>query len=158
MVRKSPALLKRIRTLVAELISDFNDGVFKPLASDSDTLDGLNIHGALMDEWHAWKNGMALYDVIADGGSAREQPLIFATSTAGTIREDIFDIKYDYAKTVIDGYFLEDGYKDDRFIAFVYELDKREWEEKPAEKKKPWNNKNDSPKRKGQEKEQGLRT
>lgn len=130
MVRKSPALLKRIKTLVAELSSEeFNDGTFKPLASDSDTLDGLNVHGALMDEIHQWKNGKALFDIIADGVAAREQPLVFMSSTAGTIREDIYDEKYDYAKTVIDGYFLEDGYKDDRFIAFIYELDKREeWE------------------------------
>lgn len=128
MVRKSPALLKRIKTLVAELTSDFNDGVFKPLASDSDTLDGLNIHGALMDEWHAWKNGRPLYDVVVDGSSAREQPLIFATSTAGTIREDLYDQKYDEAEQIINGYFDEGGYKDDRMIAFVYELDNRkEW-------------------------------
>jgi phage terminase large subunit-like protein len=128
MVRKSPILLKRIKTLVAELSSDFNDGTFKPLASDSDTLDGLNIHGALMDEWHAWKNGRPLYDVVADGSSAREQPLIFATSTAGTIREDIYDQKYDEAERVINGYFDENGYKDERFIPFIYELDNRkEW-------------------------------
>lgn len=132
MRNKSPALRKRIRALVAELNSDFNDGVFKPLASDVDTLDGLNIHGALMDEIHQWKNGRALYDIIADGGSAREQPLIFITSTAGTIREDLYDEKYDYTKKVIDGYFLPDGYKDDRFIAFVYELDKREEWKNPA--------------------------
>ena len=34
--------------------------------------------------------------------------------------------KYDYAKKVIDGYFFEDGYKDERFISFIYELDDRE--------------------------------
>ncbi|MBA4837754.1 terminase large subunit, partial [Thermoactinomyces intermedius] len=39
MVKKSPVLSKRIRTLVAELISDFNDGSFRPLSSDSNTLD-----------------------------------------------------------------------------------------------------------------------
>ena len=45
MVKKSPALSRRIKALVAELSSeDFNDGTFKPLASDSDTLDGLNVH------------------------------------------------------------------------------------------------------------------
>lgn len=126
MRNKSKALRKRIRALVAELISDFNDGVFKPLASDVDTLDGLNVHGALMDEIHQWKNGRALFDIIADGGSAREQPLIFVTSTAGTIREDIYDEKYDYAKRVIDGYGLDDGYKDERFLAVVYEIDERE--------------------------------
>ena len=90
MVRKSPALTKRVRSLVAELDTDFNDGVFKPLASDSDTLDGLNIHCVLMDGIHQWKQGKALYDIMADGVSAREQPLVYITSTAGTIREDIY--------------------------------------------------------------------
>lgn len=128
MVAKSPVLSKRIRSLVGELDADFCDGTFKPLASDSNTLDGLNIHAALMDEIHAWTSGKALYDVIADGVTAREQPLIFITSTAGTIREDLYDQKYDEAKRVIDGYFDPKGYKDDRLIAFIYELDKRdEW-------------------------------
>ena len=129
MVNKSPTLKRRIKTLVAELSSeDFNAGVFKPLASDSDTLDGLNVHGALMDEIHQWKNGKALYDIIADGVSAREQPLILITSTAGTIREDIYDKKYDEAERLINGLFDENGYKDEHLIAFVYELDNRkEW-------------------------------
>lgn len=126
MVAKSPTLLKRIRSLVGEMLSDFNDGVFKPLASDSNTLDGLNIHCGLMDEVHQWKSGKALYDIIADGVTAREQPLIFITSTAGTIREDIYDQKYDEATRVINGYFDPSGYRDERLIAFVYELDKRE--------------------------------
>ena len=94
MVKKSPSLLKRVKPLVGELNTDFNDGIFKPLASDSDTLDGLNVHCVLMDEIHQWKQGKALYDIMADGVSAREQPLIYITSTAGTIREDIYDQKY----------------------------------------------------------------
>ena len=137
MVRKSPALLRRIKPLVAELSSeDFNAGVFKPLASDSDTLDGLNVHCGLMDEIHQWKNGKALYNIIADGVTAREQPLIFITSTAGTIREDIYDQKYEEAERVINGYFDESGYKDENFIAFIYELDNRkEWIDESCWKK-----------------------
>ena len=128
MVKKSPALSKRLKTKVGEIESDFNDGTFKPLASDSDSLDGLNVHGALMDEIHQWKNGKALYDIIADGITAREQPLIFVTTTAGTIREDIYDQKYDEAEMLINGYEQEDGYKDERSIFFIYELDNRkEW-------------------------------
>lgn len=128
MVRKSPSLSKRVRSLVAELDTDFNDGVFKPLASDSDTLDGLNIHCVLMDEIHQWKQGKALYDIMADGVSAREQPLVYITSTAGTVREDIYDQKYEEAEMVINGYGDPDGYKDEHFIAFIYELDNRkEW-------------------------------
>lgn len=128
MVRKSPVLAKRTRSLVAELDSDWNDGVFKPLASDSDTLDGLNIHCALMDEIHQWKNGRALFDIIADGVIAREQPMIFETSTAGTIREDIYDDKYEEAERIINGYDDPDGYHDEHFLPLIYELDSRnEW-------------------------------
>lgn len=128
MVKKSPALSRRCRCLVGEIDSDFNDGVFKPLASDSDTLDGLNISCALMDEIHQWKNGRALFDIIADGVTAREQPLILETTTAGKIREDIYDEKYEEAERIINGYSDPDGYHDDHFIAFVYELDSRgEW-------------------------------
>ena len=128
MVKKSPSLLKRVKPLVGELNTDFNDGIFKPLASDSDTLDGLNVHCVLMDEIHQWKQGKALYDIMADGVSAREQPLIYITSTAGTIREDIYDQKYEEAEMVINGYGDPEGYKDEHFIAFIYELDNRkEW-------------------------------
>lgn len=137
MVRKSPALLKRIKPLTHELSSeDFNDGVFKPLASDSDTLDGLNVHGVLMDEIHQWKNGKALFDIMADGTTAREQPLVFITSTAGTIREDIYDEKYEYAERVINGYEDPNGYHDDHFLALIYELDSRkEWQDPACWKK-----------------------
>lgn len=137
MVRKSPALLRRIKPLVAELSSeDFNEGTFKPLASDSDTLDGLNVHCGLMDEIHQWKNGRKLYDIIADGVTAREQPLIFITSTAGTIREDIYDQKYEEAERIINGYFDPNGYHDEHTIAFIYELDSRkEWVDEACWKK-----------------------
>lgn len=131
MVRKSPVLLRRIKMLVSELSSElFNDGTFKPLASDSDTLDGLNVHCGLMDEFHQWKNGKPLYDIIADGTSARNQPLIYMTSTAGTVRQDIFDQKYEEAERVINGLFDENGYHDIHFFPFIYELDSRkEWTE-----------------------------
>ena len=89
-----------------------------------------------MDEIHQWKNGKALYDIIADGVTAREQPLVFITSTAGTVREDIYDEKYDEAERVINGYFDDNGYRDEHFIAFIYELDNRkEWTDPKCWKK-----------------------
>ncbi len=129
MVKKSPVLLRRIKPLVSELSSeDYNDGYFRPLASDQDTLDGLNVHCGLMDEIHQWKNGRAMYDIIADGVTARKQPLIYITSTAGTIREDLYDQKYEEAEMVINGLEDEKGYHDIHFFPFIYELDKRsEW-------------------------------
>lgn len=74
--------------MVNEIQCNFNDGTFKALASDSDSLDGLNVHGALIDELHAIKD-KNLYDVVIDGMTAREQPLSIITSTAGTVREGI---------------------------------------------------------------------
>lgn len=137
MVRKSKVLLRRTKPLVAELSSElFNDGTFKPLASDSDTLDGLNIHCGLMDEIHQWKDGRKLYDIIADGVTARDQPLIYITSTAGTVREDIYDQKYEEAERVINGLFDDEGYKDIHFFPFIYELDSRkEWTDPKCWKK-----------------------
>lgn len=129
MVNKSPVLRKRIKPLVSELRADFNDSSFKPLGSDSETLDGLNVHGAMMDEIHAWKD-KNLYDVIVDGTSAREQPMIFMITTAGTIRESVYDMKYEEAEMLLNGFDDENGYKDDRFLPIIYELDKREeWTE-----------------------------
>lgn len=130
MVRKSETLLKRIKPLLNELSSeDYNCGVFKPLASDSDTLDGLNVHCCLMDELHQWKNGRQLYDIMADGTIGRDQPLILVTTTAGKIREDIYDEIYDDAVRTTNGLFDEVGYKDEHSLYIIYELDKREeWE------------------------------
>lgn len=128
MVQKSPALFSRVKPLVAELQCPGNDGVFKPLSSDSNSLDGLNVHGALMDEIHQWRHGQALYDIIIDGMIAREQPLAFITSTAGTVREDLYDTLYELAERVINGWNDPDGYHDERFLPIFYELDDRsEW-------------------------------
>ena len=131
MVNKSPELCKLIKPLVGEMDCAANESVFKPLASDTDTLDGLNVHGALMDEVHQWRDGMALYNIIADGTTAREQPMTLITTTAGVVREDIYDNKYEYAAKVIIGYDDPDaGIVDDHFLPFIYELDAREeWED-----------------------------
>lgn len=127
MAQKSPSLAKRTRRLVAEIVSDYNDGVFKPLGRDSDTLDGLNVHGALFDEVHAWKD-MNLYDVVIDGMSSRDNPLAFITTTAGTVRESVYDRLYDECELVINGYDDPDGYKNERLLPIIYELDNRsEW-------------------------------
>ena len=134
MVKKSPALLKRAKCRVGDISSEeYNNGTFKPLASDSDSLDGLNIHCALLDDIHQWKAGKALYDILADCVSARTQPLIYVTSTAGTIREDIYDQKYDESERIIKGLYDPAGYKDIHIFPFIYELDERkEWTDERA--------------------------
>ncbi len=129
MVSKSPTLRKRAKTLINNILVPQNDGSFKPLASDTDKMDGLNIHMVLMDEIHQWKNGRPLYDIMADGTTAREQPLVMITSTAGTIRGDIYDEIYEEAEQHCNN--IEQGLinnLDERVVFFIYELDKKsEW-------------------------------
>lgn len=125
MVLQSPTLRKRVKPLVASLYCASNFGEFKYLSSDADTLDGLNVHCVLMDELQQWKNGRALYNIMADGMSARDQPLCLITTTAGVIREDIYDEKYEEYEKIILGY--KDNIEiDERRIGFIYGLDKRE--------------------------------
>lgn len=125
MVKKSPILLDSIKPLVSEMTAEWNESSFKPLGSDSETLDGLNVHGAIMDEVAAWKD-QNLFDVIVDGTTARDQPMILMITTAGTVRESVYDLKYSEAEMVLNGFDDVDGYKDDRFLPFIYEIDKRE--------------------------------
>ncbi|WP_278553816.1 terminase large subunit [Parvimonas micra] len=122
MIKKDKDLRRYTKTLVSEISCKFNDGIFKPLASDSDTLDGLDVHFVVMDEIHQWKNGFPLYDIMYRGMDNRQQPLALITSTAGTIREDLYDMIYDEAVNIL----TNEGFEDKKSIFFIYELDKRE--------------------------------
>jgi len=68
---------------------------YEPLGADGDTMDGLNIHGAIVDELHAHKT-RAVWDVITTATGARTQPLIFAITTAGSDRHSVCREQHDY--------------------------------------------------------------
>ena len=122
MVTQSPALSKHVRKRKTDLYFPVTFSKFEPLASDSNSLDGLNTHYCIMDELHAIKD-RNLYDVMKQSMSAREQPILDMITTAGFVRECIFDSIYKYACDVLDGII-----EDERFLAFIYELDDRsEW-------------------------------
>lgn len=144
MIKKSPALNKRIRCLVGGIFYDKTESFLKALASDSNSLDGLNAHFVICDEVHAWKD-KNLLDVMYDSMSAREQPMLLETSTMGTIRESVFDNEYDYFSEIIAGYEGKSEIKDETVLPVIYELDRpEEWQdEKKWYKANPraWNNK-----------------
>lgn len=120
MVAQSPYLSKHIKKRKTDLYFPITFSKFEPLSSDSNSLDGLNVHYGIIDELHAIKD-RNLYDVIRQAMTAREQPILDIITTAGFVRECIYDSIYDYACNVLDG-FVED----ERFLAFIYELDDRE--------------------------------
>lgn len=61
---------------------------YLPLSAEGSTLDGLNVHCAVIDELHAHKS-RAVYDVIDSARGAREQSLLWAITTGGTDRAGI---------------------------------------------------------------------
>ena len=127
-IKKSSELKKLCKTRVGDIYLQYNEGIFKPLASDSNSLDGLNAHFISLDEIHAWKD-TNLYDVMVDSVTARSQPLILITSTAGFVRHNIYDLKYAQAEELINSYDNPEGYKDERLLPLIYELDnKEEWQ------------------------------
>ena len=122
MVLQSSLLKKHIRKRKSDLYVDLTFSTFEPLASDSNTLDGLNMHCGILDEIHAWKD-RNIYDVSKQSMGARQQPLLFTISTAGFVRENIYDSQYELAVDILNGVKT-----DERFISFIYELDSRkEW-------------------------------
>ena len=129
MVRKSPELRRLGRTLYSEIISDINEGTFKALGRDSKSLDGLNPSAALMDEIHAWTD-MNMFDVINDGMIARENPLILLTSTAGSVRNNVWDNFYNEGKDQINSY-LKSEELNERVLYLFYELDSKDEWDKP---------------------------
>lgn len=129
MIKKSPELNKRIRCLVGGIFYDKTDSFMKALASDSNSLDGLNAHFVICDEVHAWKD-KNLLDVMYDSMSAREQPMLLETSTMGTVRESVFDNEYEYFSDIIKGYEGKGEIKDETVLPVIYELDNpNEWQD-----------------------------
>jgi phage terminase large subunit-like protein len=122
MVKQSPALSKHIHKRKSDMYMPLTFSKMEPLASDSNSLDGLNSHCVIIDELHAIRD-RNLYEVMKQSMSARRQPLLVMITTAGTVRECIYDDIYDYAAKVIDGVI-----DDERFLPIMYELDNRdEW-------------------------------
>lgn len=89
---------------------------FEPVSADANTLDGLNVHMALVDELHAHKDS-AVWDVLDTGTGSRRQPLMIAITTAGFERAVCIE-KYNYCEQVLDGVV-----QDDSLFSYITEID-----------------------------------
>lgn len=127
MVSQSPYLRKHIRKRKSDLYFPAAMSKMQALGKNSDTLDGLNSSCVIIDELHGIKD-RNLYEVMKQSQSARRQPLLVMITTAGTVRECIFDDTYEYACKVVDGVI-----NDPTFLPIIYELDaKAEWTDPAA--------------------------
>ena len=117
MVQRSPALSKRIRTLRSNMHVLETASKFEPLGADADSLDGLNIHGAIIDELHAHKT-REVWDVLETATGARRQPLIWAITTAGFDQTGICYELREYSIEVLEG-----RVQDDTWFAYIATID-----------------------------------
>lgn len=128
MVKASAALRKRIKVYKDNLSIEGTASKFEPLGRDSDSMDGLNIHGALIDELHAHKN-RDMVDVLETAKSARRQPMQFEITTAGFDRQSVCFEHNEYTQKVLEKAVTGDDA--DSWFGMIFTLDeddKDNWE------------------------------
>jgi len=114
MVSQDAALRRYVKLYRNNLSCDRLHSKFEPLSADSQTLDGLNPHGAIIDELHAHKN-RGVYDVLDTAMGSRRQPLIWIITTAGVYEpESIGWELHAHGRAVLEG-----SLDDDEFFAFI---------------------------------------
>lgn len=122
MVRKSPDLASIITMNRAAMSMIETESKFLPLGKDSDTIDGINTSGAVIDELHAHKT-RDMYDQLETSSAAREQPLIFIITTAGSDETSVcFEVRQ-RGENVLDP---ESDIEDEELFAYIAELDKND--------------------------------
>ena len=105
MVEQCPTLKKRIKPImsVKRLVYKPTNSYYQVLSSEAFTKHGLNVHGVIFDELHSQPN-RELYDVMTKGsGDARQQPLFFLITTAGTDRNSICYEVHQKAMDILEG-------------------------------------------------------
>ena len=120
MVGSSPALKRRVGILINNLHVAATTSRFMPLSSDASTMDGLNVHGAIIDELHAHRTRHVV-DVLETATGARRQPLLFEITTAGYDRHSICFEHHDYSIKVLQGIV-----RDDAWFAFIAAADEND--------------------------------
>lgn len=122
MARASREIRKRLTILKENMHSDVTASKLEPLSADAETLDGLNVSAAIIDELHAHKT-RDLYDVIETATGARRQPLIFNITTAGFNQAGIcFELRR-YGQQLLEAFDKPDGRADDSFFYLDYTID-----------------------------------
>lgn len=119
---RSPSFIKATNTEVFRHHIEHNQtaSLYKPLASDSNSLDGLSPHCTIFDEVHSFKD-RNIYGVMETAIGARKQPLLWAISTAGFDTTGIcYELQVDLEKV------LKQDYDDENQFGVIYTIDKED--------------------------------
>lgn len=106
-IYKSPARI--------EFRDDQGASWLKPVANDSQTAQGLEVHGLVFDELAQVKNRRELWTALTKGSATRRQPLLFAISTADYERVSLCFEQFEKTRQIMEG-----TVGDPRFLGVVY--------------------------------------
>jgi phage terminase large subunit-like protein len=109
MVQRTQALRRRIDVRVNGLSILAAGQKLEPLGKDADSMDGLNVHGGILDELHAHKSADVV-DVVRTATVARRQPLLVYITTAGQERDTVCWAHHDYGQKVVEGILADDAW------------------------------------------------
>lgn len=120
MIKLSDRLSSIFKARANDILLPQESGEFKPLASDSNSLDGLNPLVATLDEAHAIKD-RNLYSVMVSAFGAQPEGLMLTITTAGTVLDGICTDLNKAGKRVLGGEMDHDAY-----FYLIYEIDKED--------------------------------
>lgn len=119
MINLSPRLKSIFNARTNDILTD-KHGEFRALASDSQSLDGLNPDTISLDECHAIKD-RNLYGVVVSAFGAKTEYLSIVITTAGFILDGLCTDLYKNGEAVLEGRVEQDNY----FYA-MWQIDKKD--------------------------------
>lgn len=131
MINLSPRLSQIFQPRANDILLPSKEGEFKPLASDSNSLDGLDPMAACLDECHAIKD-RNLYGVLISAFGANEggEYLFSVITTAGFILDGLCTDLYKNGTRVLDP---DDPTEQDNYFYVIFEIDKDDdWADEKA--------------------------
>ena len=120
MIAKEPELSDITKKRRTDIYVSSSNSSAQPLAFSYQKSDGLNPSLTVCDEISSWADdpGLKQYEVLKSALGARRQPLLLSISTAGYVRDGIFDEIFRRSTAVIMG-----TSKENRLAPFLYQID-----------------------------------
>lgn len=120
MIQKEPELSDITKKRRTDIYVPSSNSSAQPLAFSYQKSDGLNPSLTVCDEIASWPGdgGLKQYEVLKSALGARRQPMLLSISTAGYVRDGIFDEIFRRATAVIMG-----TSKETRLAPFLYQID-----------------------------------
>lgn len=112
--------MKPLRNIIHSQTKNSPNSSINLLSADYDSMDGLNVHAALVDEIHAHKDS-GVWDVLESARGARQQPIMWGITTAGKNQNSFCYEMRGYAIKVLEGSIPAN--ECDHYFAIIFTID-----------------------------------